>query len=55
MMPEQAACITTAITRLWGNQTAMCEALRALALFLAETGHPDRSARVMQLSATLLD
>lgn len=55
MMSEQEACITTVITRLWGNQMATCEALHALALLLTETGHPDRAARVMQLSKTLLD
>lgn len=55
MMSEQEACITTVITRLWRNQMAMCEALHGLALLLAESGRSDHAARVMQLSARLLD
>jgi hypothetical protein len=47
--------ITTVITRLWRNQIAMCEALHDLALLLAESGHSEHAARVMQLSARLLD
>lgn len=54
-MSEQEVCITTVVTRLWGNQMAICEALHALALLLTETGHPDQAVRVMQLSKRLLD
>lgn len=55
MMSEQEACITTVITRLWRNQIAMSEALHALALLLADSGRSDHAARVMQLSAKMLD
>ncbi|MDG9876066.1 hypothetical protein N7592_23255 [Pseudomonas juntendi] len=55
MMSEQEALITTVITRLWRNQIAMCEALPALALLLAESVRSEHAARVMQLSARLLD
>lgn len=49
-MSEQEVCISSVVTRLWGNQMAMCEALHALALLLTETGNPDQAVRVMQLS-----
>ncbi|WJM54474.1 hypothetical protein QUC26_04700 [Pseudomonas asiatica] len=54
-MSEQETCITTVVTRLWGNQMATCEALHVLALLLTETGHPERAERVMQVSKRLLD
>lgn len=53
-MSEEEVCITTVVTRLWGNQMAMCEALHALTLLL-KTGHPDRADNVMQLSNRPLD
>lgn len=54
-MSEQEALITTVITRLWRNQIAMFEALHDLALLLSESGRSEHAARVMQLSARLLD
>lgn len=55
MMSEKEACLTTVITRLWRNQIVMCEALHALASLLVKSGRSDQAARMMQLSARMLD
>ncbi|MFQ6572880.1 hypothetical protein [Pseudomonas sp. UM16] len=54
-MSEQEVCITTVVTRLWGNQMAIYEAPHALALLLTETGQPEPAERVMQVLKKLLD
>ncbi|MNN12197.1 hypothetical protein D3C81_1251800 [compost metagenome] len=55
MYTEHESHTTTALIRLWTNQMAMCEALQVLALWLAESGYSERSARVMQVAGQVLD
>lgn len=55
MCTEQESCTTTVLLQLWQNQMATCEALQVLALWLAESDHSERSARMMHLAGNLMN